>query len=308
MAYRTYVDQAMLALLDTPLTDALTALIELGLQHEQQHQELLLTDLKYIFSVNPLAPVYDPARCSGLVIDDEHAPEHAASGLHSADLWLDLPEQILAVGHDGQGFGYDNEMPRHAVLVPSCSLRKTLVTNREYVAFMLDGGYQRFEHWHSEGWDWVKTLTQPAPLYWQRDPERPDDPQAWLHFTLDGLQPLPMDAPVSHLCWYEAAAWCDWAGLRLPTEFEWEAAAPMLAWGRRWEWTQSAYQPYPGFQRAAGAVGEYNGKFMVNQQVLRGASYATPPGHARQTYRNFFHPPLRWQYTGLRPARSHDGG
>jgi formylglycine-generating enzyme required for sulfatase activity len=168
---------------------------------------------------------------------------------------------------------------------------------------MADGGYDHFEHWHAEGWDWIRALPRRAPLYWTPHPDRPGE---WLHYTLAGLQPLAPQAPVTHVSYYEAYAFCQWAGWRLPTEFEWEALAASIPWGRRWEWTESAYLPYPGFRKAPGAVGEYNGKFMVNQKVLRGASYATPPGHARFTYRNFFHAPLRWQYTGIRPAR--DGG
>lgn len=178
-----------------------------------------------------------------------------------------------------------------------------LVTNDEYLQFMRDGGYQRHSLWHAEGWDWVQTLKFRAPMYWQPDPNQPD---GWGHYTLQGVMPLTSQAPVTHVSYYEAHAFCDWAGWRLPTEFEWEAAASRFDWGRRWEWTRSAYQPYPGFARSEGAVGEYNGKFMVNQQVLRGASWATSPGHARLTYRNFFHAPLRWQFTGIRPVRSRE--
>lgn len=168
---------------------------------------------------------------------------------------------------------------------------------------MADGGYQRHELWHAEGWDWLAAQPQRAPLHWRADPARPGH---WLHFTLQGLQPLGSHAPITHVSYYEAFAFCQWAGWRLPTEFEWEALAPALDWGQRWEWTQSAYEPYPGFRRSPDAAGEYNGKFMVNQQVLRGASFATPPGHARRTYRNFFHAHERWQYTGIRPARDVD--
>ena len=174
------------------------------------------------------------------------------------------------------------------------------MSNAEYLAFMRQGGYEDFRHWHAEGWDWVRQLPQRAPLYWQRDAAAAP---GWRHYTLQGVQDLPPQAPVSHLSFYEASAFCHWAGWRLPLEAEWEALADQFEWGARWEWTASAYSPYPGFVPLAGAVGEYNGKFMVSQMVLRGASFATPPGHARRTYRNFFYPQQRWSYTGLRPAR-----
>jgi ergothioneine biosynthesis protein EgtB len=291
LAYRAYVDHAMDALLLQPQPEALAALIELGLQHEEQHQELLLTDLKYILGSNPLAPPYVADGHGAIDTVEEHAPEPHGKG------WQHFDGGVIAVGHDGAGFAFDNEQPPHQVLVPPVQLRRTLLTNAEVLAFIDDGGYDNHALWHAEGWDWVRTLPLRAPLYWQHDDGR------WLHYTLQGLQPVAPEAPATHLSYYEAHALCTWAGWRLPTEFEWEALAPQLPWGRRWEWTSSSYAPYPGFRTAPGAVGEYNGKFMVNQQVLRGASYATPPGHARPTYRNFFHPPLRWQYTGVRPAR-----
>ncbi len=293
LAYRAHVDAAMGALLTRPLASGLAELIELGLQHEQQHQELLVTDIKYILGVNPLAPAYDPQCLGPLDLTAEHD-----GTCPPLDDWVDLAGGTVEIGHSRRGFAFDNESPQHAVLIGAAQLRRTLVTNQEYLNFMADGGYERHEFWHAEGWDWVRTLAHKAPLYWQ-----PDDKGQWQHYTLTGLRGLESQAPVSHISYYEAFAFCQWAGWRLPTEFEWEAGATRFDWGRRWEWTQSAYQPYPGFQRSAGAVGEYNGKFMVNQQVLRGASFATPPGHARLTYRNFFTASLRWQYTGIRPAR-----
>ncbi len=302
LAYRAHVDAGMRTLLAAPLDAGTAALFELGLQHEQQHQELLVTDIKMVLATNPLAPAYDPDGRGPLTLPTEH--EHAGPP-QVEPTWLDWPGGVIDVGHAGEGFAFDNEGPRHAVLVPPVQLRDSLVSNAEYLAFMADGGYQRFTHWHAEGWDWVRRLEHPAPLHWRPDPDRA---AGWLHFTLSGLQPLPLAAPVTHLSYYEAYAFCHWAGWRLPTEFEWEALAPRLDWGRRWEWTASSYQPYPGFRPVAGAVGEYNGKFMVNQQVLRGASWATPPGHARVSYRNFFAPPQRWQYTGLRPARDLERG
>ena len=299
LAYRSHVDAAMQRLLAEPLPPALAALVELGLQHEQQHQELLLTDLKVVLATNAIDVRYGAAAAAPLDLAAEHAPESL-----SAEAWVGMPEGSVEVGHAGAAFCFDNETPRHVQHVPAVQLRSTLVSNEEYLAFMAEGGYERFSFWHAEGWDWARALPVKAPLHWRPDPDRSG---RWLHFTLSGLQPLPPAAPVTHISFYEAYAFCQWAGWRLPTEFEWEALAPRLAWGRRWEWTSSAYQPYPGFRPAPGTVGEYNGKFMVNQQVLRGASYATPPGHARISYRNFFHAPLRWQYTGIRPARDATG-
>jgi ergothioneine biosynthesis protein EgtB len=299
LAFRAHVDAAMQAVLAQPLTPELAALIELGLQHEQQHQELLVTDLKFILGTNPLAPAYAAVGHGALEVAQEHLPQAGA------DDWLAHGGGVVEIGHAGEDFSFDNERPRHQALVPPVEVRRQLVTNAEYLAFMADGGYERYAFWHAEGWDWLRTLPQRAPLYWQRDAEGGEarGETRWRHYTLQGLQPLDPAAPVTHISLYEAHAFCQWAGWRLPTEFEWEAVAGALPWGQRWEWTASSYTPYPGFQPAAGAVGEYNGKFMVNQQVLRGASFATPPGHARPTYRNFFHAPLRWQYTGIRPAR-----
>lgn len=300
VAYRAHVDIAMSQLLANPIEPALIELIELGLQHEQQHQELLLTDIKFILGHNLLHPLYDPMALGPLDLSAEHD-----GTCPPLDDWLHIDGHTARIGHEGRGFAFDNELPAHDVLIQNFEIRHALVTNAEYLAFILDGGYERHELWHSEGWDWVKTLEQRAPLYWIPDP---DHANGWLNQTLSGPKPLFGQAPVTHISYYEAHAFCEWAGWRLPTEFEWEVAARQLAWGRRWEWTQSAYAPYPGFVRKSGAVGEYNGKFMVNQQVLRGSSFATSPGHSRLTYRNFFHAPLRWQYTGIRPARNKSTG
>lgn len=294
LAYRAHVDQAMHALLQTALAPDVAALIELGLQHEQQHQELLLTDIKYIFAVNPLQPAYLAPHTA----QAQHVIDGAAefTSEQNAPAWIASAGGLVEIGAVDQGFSFDNERPRHQVWLEPFEIRTTLVSNREYLAFIEAGGYRHAQYWFAEGWDWVKQGNT-APLYWnlvERD---------WHQFTLHGLQPIALDAPVSHINWYEASAYCEWAGLRLPREAEWETCADRFAWGQRWEWTQSAYAPYPGFTPSVGVVSEYNGKFMVNQMVLRGASFATPPGHARRSYRNFFHPHLGWQYTGLRPVR-----
>ncbi|HJT72978.1 MAG TPA: ergothioneine biosynthesis protein EgtB [Chitinophaga sp.] len=284
MQYREYVDAAMQGFLDTPLSPEIKALVVLGLNHEEQHQELLYTDIKYILGHNPLMPAYDKQK------KDDGALVAPAS-------FIEMAEGIYQIGYDGTGFCFDNELGRHSVYLQQYEICTQLVSNREYLDFMEAGGYTDFRHWHAEGWDWVKNNQVKAPLYWHFV-----DGQ-WMQYTWQGLQPLVADAPVCHISYYEAAAYAAWKGMRLPTEFEWEAAAPALAWGQRWEWTESAYLPYPGFTKAPGAIGEYNGKFMVSQMVLRGGSEVTPPDHSRITYRNFFHPGLRWQFTGIRLAR-----
>ncbi|WP_343670258.1 ergothioneine biosynthesis protein EgtB [Chitinophaga sp.] len=282
--YREYVDKEMSKLLAQDLSKELHALITLGLNHEEQHQELLITDIKYILGHNPLFPAYQ---------EDYTFKEQPVASSH----FISFPAGIYEIGHAGEGFCFDNELNRHKVYLEEFSISSALVTNAAYLEFIQAGGYTDFRHWHAEGWDWVKTNQVRAPLYWhEADGE-------WMNYTLKGLRPIDPSMPLAHISYYEAAAFAAWKGLRLPTENEWEAAAPRLAWGERWEWTESAYLPYPGFVKAPGAIGEYNGKFMVNQMVLRGGSVATPPGHSRITYRNFFHPPLRWQYTGIRLAK-----
>ncbi len=286
-AYRKAVDEHVLQLiwqLECGEANVGLDLIELGLQHEQQHQELLLTDIKYILGHNPLFPSFGSARNVALPAKD-------------TEEWVQMPEGIYEIGFAGEGFCFDNELGRHRVFLEAYELRQQVVTVREYLRFMEAGGYEKVEHWLSEGWAFVQALDQPAPEYWHlRDGE-------WWWYTEGGLQPLDLEAPITHISYYEADAYARWAGYRLPTEFEWEAAHQQLLWGQVWEWTSSAYGPYPGFVTAAGALGEYNGKWMVNQQTLRGASVATSPGHSRPTYRNFFHPDKRWQYTGIRLAR-----
>jgi ergothioneine biosynthesis protein EgtB len=283
--YRAAVDEAVAVLLLDPPAEAVS-LIELGLQHEEQHQELLVTDILHALSLNPLRPAYDPAWS-----------EPSAS---EATTFLKGPAGLVKIGHDGHGFTFDNETPRHSVFLAPYCIADGLVTNGEWLAFMEAGGYGDPLLWMSDGWAARKAEGWEAPLYW----ERRDG--AWMGFGPCGLRPVNRALPVRHISWYEADAYARWAGKRLPTEGEWEAAAclPGLrdAEGVVWQWTGSPYRPYPGFRPWAGAVGEYNGKFMVNQMVLRGGSLATPPGHARPSYRNFFPPGARWQFSGLRLA------
>ena len=302
--WRAHVDAAMEALLDNP---ELAELVELGIAHEQQHQELLLTDIKHAFFHNPAAPAMWEA------IDPAPSP---ASDL---DNWTAHPGGIALVGHDGNGFAYDNEGPRHRVLLEPFAFRQALVTNAEWDAFIADGGYDNAALWLADGWAWVKAESVTAPLYWRDE----------MQFTHSGWQRRDPDAPVTHISYFEADAFATWAGARLPTEFEWEAtarsgegddfapdggnqldgsASPMprgggAMFGDCWQFTRSAYLPYPRFAIAKGAVGEYNGKFMCGQVVLKGASCATIRGHSRASYRNFFYPHQRWQFTGLRLAK-----
>ena len=288
-AYRAYVDEQLLAFLEAhDISSELAELLVLGLNHEQQHQELLITDLKYILGHNPLFPVYQEAKGTHPTAAD-------------SDGWVSKDEGIYDIGFEGEGFCYDNELGRHKVYLHPYSIRRALVTNGEYMEFMADKGYERFELWLDEGWSWVNEHTARAPFYWHKHKD------VWHHYTLGGLQPVNPNDVLSHINLFEAAAFAEWKGMRLPTEFEWEAASDQFAWGSRWEWTNSSYRPYPNFRTAEGAVGEYNGKFMINQTVLRGASVATSPGHSRNTYRNFFHTHLQWQYTGIRLAKSETG-
>ncbi|MCK8786313.1 ergothioneine biosynthesis protein EgtB [Roseomonas sp. NAR14] len=284
--YRAHVDAAMLPLAEAA-TGGVAALVELGLQHEEQHQELLLTDILHALSQNPVWPAYDPGWC-------EPAAAPGATG------WLDGPGGLVEIGHGGDGFHFDNESPRHVTFLHPYRIADRLVRNADWLAFVEDGGYRRPTLWMSDGWALCQAEGWQAPLYWERrDGE-------WLEFTLAGLRALDPAAPARHLSWYEADAYARWAGRRLPTEAEWEAAAALPGFleaeGHVWQWTGSAYRPYPGFRPWAGAVGEYNGKFMIGQMVLRGGSVATPPGHARASYRNFFDPGKRWQFAGLRLA------
>lgn len=289
MAYRGHVDQAMCRLLDSGAGSDREAgqwesLVELGLHHEQQHQELILMDIKHVLSVNPLRPAYQPAP----------PPPAAARPL----AWHRVEGGLVEIGHGGEGFAFDNEGPRHKVWLEPFAIASRPVSCAEYLAFIQDGGYRRPELWLSAGWDCVRAQGWDAPLYWEQQGGR------WFVFTLAGLVELQADQPVCHISAYEASAYARWAGRRLPREAEWETAADRLdATGEVWEWTASPYVAYPGFREAEGAVGEYNGKFMANQVVLRGGCLATPPGHIRATYRNFYPPHARWLFGGLRLAQ-----
>ncbi|HJS87357.1 MAG TPA: ergothioneine biosynthesis protein EgtB [Acetobacteraceae bacterium] len=286
-AYRAHVDDAMARLLRDPPIPA-GPLIELGLQHEQQHQELLLTDMLHAFAQNPLSPA---------VLPGWRAPQ----GSPGPTRFMTLDGGLARIGHDGWGFCFDNETPGHSVFLEPFQIADRLVRNHDWLAFIQGGGYRTPTLWMSDGWALVQAERWAAPLHWRQH----DD--AWLEMGLGGLHALEPEAPVRHISWHEADAYARWAGARLPTEAEWEVAAARHALREQsdhaWQWTGSAYRPYPGFRPPSGAVGEYNGKFMIGQMVLRGGSLATPPGHARPTYRNFFHPDKRWQFTGLRLAR-----
>ncbi|SEA42940.1 ergothioneine biosynthesis protein EgtB [Pedobacter hartonius] len=282
--YRAYVDEAMASYLPAITNPEILKLVELGLNHEQQHQELLWYDIKYILGHNPLFP--------------EYGEENIESGLvNAAEGWIDFSEGVYEIGHQGEGFQFDNELGRHKTYIQNFSISTSLVSNAEYLAFIKDGGYKDFNLWHAEAWDWVNKNAITAPLYWYKVDG------VWHRYSLSGLELIDTEQPVSHISYYEASAFAQWKGMRLPTEFEWEVASAQLEWGKLWEWTGSAYLPYPGFSKAPGALGEYNGKFMINQEVLRGASVATPANHSRHTYRNFFHPNLRWMYSGIRLAK-----
>lgn len=289
-AYRRHVDEAIGKFLQIADNSDL-ALLTLGLHHEQQHQELLLTDILHAFWCNPLRPAYRT---------DQPA-------LHPAceRRWLTHPGGIVEIGHRGSGFAFDNESPRHPVLLPPFEIANRLVTCGEFAEFIEDGGYRRPSLWLSDGWALVQAQGWEHPAYWSE--AAAGDAPGWQVFGLAGAQMLDAEAPVMQLSFFEAAAFAEWAGARLPTEFEWEAASGLAGFeqanDQAWQWTRSAYLPYPGFKPMAGAAGEYNGKFMSGQMVLRGGSLATPPGHARPSYRNFFPPAARWQFSGLRLAR-----
>lgn len=305
-AYRQYINTAMQGFI-TCATEmqwqAAEGLIALGLQHEEQHQELLLTDILHLLSCNPLLPAYQPPKAVDCKTATGPDQGHAYAPLQ----WLPVNGGIYKVGHADASFSFDNETPEHAVLLQDFHMANRLVNCGEYLDFIADGGYANAAWWLADGWATVQGQGLTAPAYWlpPGDPRAPSD--QWQVFGLHGVQPLDRNAPVTHIGFYEAVAFAEWAGARLPTEFEWELAfdAPGITQmlGQAWQWTRSSYDPYPGFKPRNGAVREYNGKFMVGQQVLRGASPATPAGHSRKTYRNFFPPATRWQFSGIRLAK-----
>jgi ergothioneine biosynthesis protein EgtB len=299
--YRAHVEQAverMVATADDATWDVVRPLLELGVQHEEQHQELMLADILHVLSCNPLLPAYAPSEAPALRLAGVALPPVA---------WLPGPAGPVRVGHDGEGFCFDNETPRHTVWLQPYRIADRPVNCGEYADFIADGGYRTASLWLSDGWALVQSQQWQAPPYWIA----PDDPRApsahWQVFGLEGVRPLDPQAPVSQLSFHEAAAFAEWAGARLPTEGEWEAASELPGFRQRdthvWQWTRSSYDPYPGYRPWPGAIGEYNGKFMVGQMVLRGGSVATPPGHARASYRNFFPPAARWQFSGMRLAK-----
>lgn len=331
-AYRAHVDVAMGQLLEqlSRSESPLTELVELGLHHEQQHQELLLTDIKHILAMNPLRPAYRTDLCHpDSPVVSQLVSQSVSQSLHIP--WLDYPSGLYEMGHNGEGFAFDNEMPRHKVYLHDYRLGNQLVTNGEYLEFIDAGGYERAEYWLAEGWATVQAEGWRSPLYWHLESDQTS--KLWKVMTLGGMRSLNLDEPVCHVSYYEADAYARWAGKRLPTEAEWEVATqlalidsgnfsgnfyeadslhpvpatdsvyPNQLLGDVWEWTQSAYLPYPGFEIAPGAVGEYNGKFMCNQMVLRGGSCATSQSHMRISYRNFFPPATRWQFSGIRLAQ-----
>ncbi len=306
-AYRSHVDQHMERLLEIGIDDRASSLVELGIHHEQQHQELLLMDIKHVLSMSPLDPAY------------RTAPARAGGGASPGADWSKHDGGLVEVGYGGAGFAYDNESPAHSVYLAPFAVADRLVTCGDWLRFMADGGYRTAALWLSDGWALVQSESWKAPLYWQEEADR-----RWSVFTLGGRRAVDPAEPVCHVSYYEADAFATWCGVRLPTEFEWEAVArdrpvagqlaetgqihpePQVEpafYGGAWSWTASSYLPYPGFRPAAGAVGEYNGKFMVNQQVLRGGCCATPEGHVRPTYRNFYPASARWPFTGVRLAR-----
>lgn len=280
MDYRAYVTKNVVQLLEKDTNKELLEIVEIGINHEQQHQELLAYDIKYILGNQPTFPVIK----NNFNLEEEIQQQQ----------FITIEEGVYNIGHLGNDFCFDNELGAHKVYIQPFQISNKLVTNKEYIEFIEAGGYNNFNLWHAEGWDFVHSNNITAPMYWHKVKG------SWHYYTYNGFIPVEKNKPVTHISFFEAYAFAEWKGMRLPTEFEWEVASNQFKWGQLWEWTNSAYLPYPNFTKAEGALGEYNGKFMVNQHVLRGASGATPKNHRRYTYRNFFQTDMRWLFAGVR--------
>ncbi|MGB1230909.1 MAG: ergothioneine biosynthesis protein EgtB [Winogradskyella sp.] len=281
--YRAYINAEISEFIANGISKDVSDIIEIGLHHEQQHQELLIYDIKYIFGHQPSFPVLDYK----ILLEPVHVEQD----------FIKISEGVYEIGHAGNTFCFDNELGRHNVFLHDFEISNRLVTNSEYIKFIESGGYKDFNLWHAEGWDFIQNKNIIAPLYWHKVNGK------WMQYTLQGFIEIEDDLPVSHVSMYEAFAYAQWRNMRLPTEFEWEIAARNFKYGQLWEWTNSAYLPYPNYAKPNGALGEYNGKFMINQMVLRGASAATAKAHSRLTYRNFFQAEMRWQFSGIRLAK-----
>ncbi|MGY0391636.1 ergothioneine biosynthesis protein EgtB [Bizionia sp. KMM 8389] len=279
-SYRAYVDDKMRMFLDNNPSQEALDIVELGINHEQQHQELFYYDITYILGNQPTFPSIENTL--------KFKP------LSTESKFVSISEGLYEIGHEDDSFCYDNELGKHQVFLQDFEISDQLVSKGEFLEFIKAGGYQDFNLWHAEGWDFIQNNNIKAPLYWH------EVDGAWHQYSLDGFLPINENMPVTHISFYEAFAFAEWKKMRLPTEFEWEVASKKIKFGQLWEWTNSAYLPYPNFSKAPGALGEYNGKFMINQMVLRGASVATVENHSRNTYRNFFHPSMRWQFSGIR--------
>lgn len=280
--YRSYVNSHLIEFLDDEISMDILDVIEIGLQHEEQHQELLMYDIKYIFGHQPAFPTLE----TDIQLKEE-----------PLEVFTPIQEGIYKIGYQGKDFCFDNELGLHKVYLHDFEISNVLVKNAEYIEFIESGAYSDFNLWHADGWDWIRQHDINAPMYWHKVGND------WKQYTLHGLKTVNPNLPVSHVSFYEAWAFAEWKGMRLPTEFEWEVASAKLNYGQLWEWTNSAYLPYPNYQKADGAIGEYNGKFMVNTMVMRGASIVTPTDHSRPTYRNFFAPDTQWQFSGIRLAK-----
>lgn len=280
LTYRAYVNTQLAQLLDKGVSKKIERIIEIGLQHEQQHQELLIYDIKYIFGHQPSFPQLE-YHINLIPETDKHN-------------FIKIAEGVYEIGHKGDNFCWDNELGRHKTYIHNFEISNRLVTNKEYIEFIDSGGYKDFNLWHADGWDFIQKNNLTCPMYWHNVDGK------WMYYTLQGFKDVDENLPVNHVSFYEAFAFAQFKGMRLPTEFEWEVAASQFNYGQLWEWTNSAYLPYPNYSKPDGAIGEYNGKFMINTMVLRGSSVATAHNHSRLTYRNFFNPEMRWQFSGIR--------